>query len=165
MKKNSYFPLFVDLSDKTVLIFGGGQIATRRAASLARFQTQIIVVAENISEQMLKLKDELNNLTLICQSYADYDFESRLQNGDIPFYVIAATNLSWLNHEIAKLCRQYRILISNASASEECSVYFPAVVQGDNLTIGVVSEKKEHKKVMAFKARIKELLKGQEQKI
>lgn len=165
MKKNNYFPLFVDLADKTVLIFGGGRIATRRATALAQFQTQIIVVAERISEQLWRLKEESDNLTLICQSYAEYDFETRLQSGDIPFYVIAATNLTWLNHDIAHLCQQYQILMSNASASEDCSVYFPAVASTEDLTVGVVSEKKKHKKVMAFAAKIRELLKGQEQSV
>ena len=34
MKKNTRFPLFIDLKDKPVIVFGGGKIATRRVETL-----------------------------------------------------------------------------------------------------------------------------------
>ena len=34
----AYFPLFVNLNDRLVLIVGGGKVAARRAASLSRLR-------------------------------------------------------------------------------------------------------------------------------
>ena len=158
MKKNSYFPLFIDMKGKKTIIFGGGQVASRRAAVLLNFQADVKVVAEQMSERLWELNEKYENLTLVLQSYETYGFELELRHGSIPFYVIAATNLDWLNHDITDCCKQYHILVTNAGASEECSVYFPAVVQDEELTIGIVSEKKEHAKVKAFKAKLIDML-------
>ena len=37
MKNKRYFPLYVDLSDKNVVVVGGGTIATRRVKALLLF--------------------------------------------------------------------------------------------------------------------------------
>ena len=34
MKNKRYFPLYVDLSDKNIVVVGGGTIATRRVKAL-----------------------------------------------------------------------------------------------------------------------------------
>ena len=40
MKKTTRFPLFVDMKDKPVLVFGGGSIAKRRIGVLLDFLGQ-----------------------------------------------------------------------------------------------------------------------------
>lgn len=40
-----YFPMFVDLTGKNVLVAGGGRIALRRVTTLLRFGAAIRVVA------------------------------------------------------------------------------------------------------------------------
>ena len=37
MKNKRYFPLYVDLSDKNIVVVGGGTIATRRVKALLLF--------------------------------------------------------------------------------------------------------------------------------
>lgn len=34
MKNKPYFPMFIDLSDKNIVVVGGGNIATRRVKTL-----------------------------------------------------------------------------------------------------------------------------------
>ena len=43
MKNKRYFPLFVDLSDKNVVVVGGGEIATRRIKTLLYFTRNVTV--------------------------------------------------------------------------------------------------------------------------
>ena len=45
MTEYPYFPLFVDLSGKKILIVGAGSIALRRAETLAPFGAELIVTA------------------------------------------------------------------------------------------------------------------------
>ena len=45
-----WFPMFVDLSDKNVLVVGGGTIGGRRAAALARFCPNVEVVSPQVGE-------------------------------------------------------------------------------------------------------------------
>ena len=37
MKNKRYFPMFIDLSDKKIVVVGGGNIATRRIRTLLQF--------------------------------------------------------------------------------------------------------------------------------
>lgn len=55
MKNKRYFPLFVDLSDKPVVVVGGGKIATRRVKTLLQFTRQIHVVAPDLTAELTKL--------------------------------------------------------------------------------------------------------------
>ena len=43
--EHPYFPLFVDLSEKNVLVVGAGHIASRRAAAILPFAGRVTVVA------------------------------------------------------------------------------------------------------------------------
>ena len=45
MKNKPYFPMFIDLSDKNIVVVGGGNIATRRVKTLLSFTRNIRVIA------------------------------------------------------------------------------------------------------------------------
>ena len=47
MGEKLFFPLFFDLSEKTVLVAGGGPVAERRVKALLPFAGHIIVTAPN----------------------------------------------------------------------------------------------------------------------
>ena len=40
--EKKYFPIFIDLSDKKIVIIGGGVIAGRRAATLCELQSMSV---------------------------------------------------------------------------------------------------------------------------
>ena len=78
-----YFPLFIDISKKTFLVVGAGNISARRVLKLKEFGCKIIVVAKTISATIMDLEDE----KLILKERA-YDITD-IEDAD---YVIAATN-------------------------------------------------------------------------
>ena len=47
-KRMAYFPLFVDIKGKDVLVAGGGAVAARRVESLLSFGARVTVVAPEI---------------------------------------------------------------------------------------------------------------------
>lgn len=44
----AYFPLFVDLKDKNILVIGGGKVAFRKVLKLIPFEAKIIIVSPEI---------------------------------------------------------------------------------------------------------------------
>ena len=52
MKSKQYFPLFVDISDKKIVVVGAGKIAARRVKTLVDFGAAIVVVAPQISPEL-----------------------------------------------------------------------------------------------------------------
>lgn len=137
-----YFPLFVSLKGKRIFIAGAGKIAARRAENLLSFGAEVFVAAPECSEEMVGLlRDEKGKK--LCYRQREF-VESDLQGMDI---VLAATDNSALNHRITETCRKKNIPVNNASDQSECDFFFPAIVQADGLTIGVVSGGRDHKKV------------------
>lgn len=47
----AYFPLFVDLEGRQVLVVGGGKIAMRRVRTLLEFGCEITVVSPEVCEE------------------------------------------------------------------------------------------------------------------
>ena len=53
MKNKPYFPMFIDLSDKNIVVVGGGNIATRRVKTLLSFTRNIRVIAPKVTMEMM----------------------------------------------------------------------------------------------------------------
>ena len=67
----SYFPFFVDISDRECLIVGGGKIAYRKACAVLKYGAKVLVVAPEICEEFELLKKEytvLAQVVLLIQS-------------------------------------------------------------------------------------------------
>ena len=64
----AYFPLFVDLEGRQVLVVGGGKIAVRRVRTLLEFGCQITVVSpkcvRSCGEKVLWKKNDMMRRTL-----------------------------------------------------------------------------------------------------
>lgn len=52
MKTKRYFPMFIDLSDKNVVVVGGGNIATRRVKTLLQFTRNVTAIAPKVTEEL-----------------------------------------------------------------------------------------------------------------
>ena len=67
MKNKPYFPMFIDLSDKNIVVVGGGNIATRRVKTLLSFTRNIRVIAPKVTMEIRKLAQECGkNRRTIC---------------------------------------------------------------------------------------------------
>ena len=66
----SYFPIFIDMTDRQVLVVGAGSVASRRVGVLEKFGAAITVIAPNTSEEIRKLADS-RKIRLIEQTYEE----------------------------------------------------------------------------------------------
>ncbi len=121
-----YFPFFMDIKNKRIVIAGGGNVAFRKAEKLLPFEPEITVVAPAFCR-------ELQALDGICMKTGE--FEDSDLNG--AFAVIAATDSSELNGHIYRLCTQKNILINTVDDKDKCGFIFPALVKRGDITIGI----------------------------
>lgn len=149
MCKTTHFPMFVDMKNKIVLVFGGGKIAERRVSTLYDFGADITVVSTSFTEKIEEL--DVNKISLSfddwLKSYSLSDFK--------PFIVLACTNNSEINNRIYDLCKQSNIIVNLCDDPNKCDFYFPAIVRKDNIVIGVSSDGKCHKDVKNIAARLR----------
>ncbi len=148
---NTYFPLFINLKEKEILVFGGGTIATRRVKALLPCGAVIRVVAPEISEELKQLAEENQSLTLEYRKYKP----SELQKPD---FVLAATNDENINTIIFRECRHKGILVNVASDKEKCDFFFPGIVQQGDITVGITANGKNHKKAAEVTDKIRKIL-------
>jgi precorrin-2 dehydrogenase/sirohydrochlorin ferrochelatase len=123
-------PLMIDLSGRSVVIFGGGDVGARKAAFFCH-EADVTVISRSFSP----LFDNLS----IRRSFADV---SRMPDNELlnylsgAFLAIAATSEPALNDRIGARCRELGILFNNADGTGG-SVLLPAVSRGDQYLLAV----------------------------
>lgn len=133
-----YFPLFVQLAGKKIVVAGAGTIATRRIKSLLGFGADIHIIAPVISEEIKTLSEDAgNNIFLSERNY---------ETGDCTnvFWVIAATNNRKVNRQIGIEAKQNGAFATISDAKEESTVYFPGIAREGNVVAGITAGGKDH---------------------
>ena len=108
----SYFPMFIDIEGKHILVVGAGKIALRRVQTLLQFRARIKVIAKEIPKEQKEAFHLLvseGKIVLEEKAFEESDLTEAL------FLVLAATNVKKLNHEICMLCRKRKILANTAT--------------------------------------------------
>lgn len=153
---DTYFPLFINLKGRKIMVFGGGTVAVRRVKLLLSHGADVTVAAPRIAEELQELAEKNTNLTLEYRKYQP----SELQQPD---FVLAATDDEAVNTIIFRECRHKGILVNVASNREMCDFFFPGLVTCGDITIGVTANGRNHKKAAEVTEQIRVLLKGEKQ--
>ena len=132
--EKAYFPMFIDLSEKEILIVGGGKIASRRVTTLLDFASHITVIAPEIENQLQEYVN-VEKIGWIPRKYQRSDIPEHIR-ADI---VLAATDDAKVNAEIGRLCREQGICVNVADKKEMCDFYFPSIVKTEDVVIGIKS--------------------------
>lgn len=142
-KHTLYFPMFVDISQKNIIIIGGGNIAQRRIETLLDFAEHIQVIAPEVTDP-IKEWDDLGKIHWICDQYRP----ELLEGAEI---VLAATNDPQCNESVVRYCNENQIMVNTAHKKEACDFFFPGIVRSGNIVAGVTANGLNHKE--AKKAR------------
>ena len=148
MKNKRFFPMFVDLSDKKIVVVGGGNIATRRIKTLLQFTRNITAVAPKTTMELHEL-GKAGFVNLINRPVKRSDFT-------MAFMVIAATNDWKLNDEIYRVCKEEGIYVNVADDKSKCDFYFPGIYMQDEVVVGITASGLNHKKARKVRVAIQE---------
>lgn len=129
--KNQLYPIFLKANELDMLLIGAGNVGLEKLTFLLKSSenANVTVLAETFNDEVLTLIEE-NELT-----YKQKRFEaSDLENYSI---VICATNDAELNADIARRCREQKILVNVADTPEICDFYMGGIVSKGNVKIGI----------------------------
>ncbi len=126
-----YFPFFVNIENKEILVVGGGKVAFRKISTILEFGPKVTIIAEKFCDDVIEISKK-SNIKLIQRDY----FETDITNNNY-FCVISATNDEEVNNSISKECMARNILVNIADDIEKCNFIFPAVVKDKDIVIGV----------------------------
>ena len=148
-----FFPVFVDLSGKRILVFGAGKIAHRRISVLCQFTPELAVIAPDCLPEVEELAKE-GRIRLIKKPYE----ESDLEGAD---FVLAATNDHAVNDLIYEACKKPNITVNVSTDRSKSDFYFPGIARKGNIVVGVTASGKDH----AGAGRVSELMREMLEKI
>ena len=149
-----FFPLFVNVENKEVLIVGGGKIGGRKVQTLREYGANVTVYSEKVTEDTI-LEDE--NIKVVNRNVSHDEAEIK-ELVKKYFLVVAATDDTELNDRISHVCMNENILVNNVSSKTEMNAMFTAVVKNDEFQIGIGSYGKSCRRSKALKGKVQELI-------
>lgn len=161
MQERPYFPLFMNLEGKEIVVFGAGKVALRRVRTLQFFRTKITVITKEIPLELLK------DWEMLCRKGKIKIRKKAFEETDLSencFFVLAATDDLEVNEQIACLCKRKNILVNNASDASMCDFYFPAVAFSKDVVVGITGNGENHRDVAEKAAMIRKCLEKLDEK-
>ena len=150
MRNKHYFPMFVNLENKKIVVAGGGNIATRRVKTLLKFTRNITVIAPKMTAELQEL-GKIGQIITVFRPVKRSDFAQA-------YMVIAATNDWKINDEIYRICKQEGVYVNVVSDKEKCDFYFPGIFMQDDLVVGITASGLDHKKARRLREEIEKAL-------
>ena len=130
-----------------MLLIGGGKVALRRAETLARFGAELTVVAPEILPALTPLA------RCLLRPFRPEDVREGYR------LVIVASSDREANRTAGERARALGIPVSVADVKEESTFFFPAVIKGDGIVAGLISEGgQDHRLAARRAAEIREML-------
>jgi uroporphyrin-III C-methyltransferase/precorrin-2 dehydrogenase/sirohydrochlorin ferrochelatase len=127
-----YFPVFVDLDDRDVLIAGGGEKALQKLRLLLRTSARIRVVAEEINGDIAALASRPG---LVLE-------RRRFQASDVAgaAIVFAAGDDPETDRAVAAAAKAHGIPVNVVDAPRESTFIMPAIVDRDPVVVAIGTE-------------------------
>ncbi|CAH8193029.1 precorrin-2 dehydrogenase/sirohydrochlorin ferrochelatase family protein [Vibrio aestuarianus] len=127
-----YFPLFLNLNDKPVLVVGGGEVACRKVDALIRAGALVTIVSPKIEPYLLELVEQKR-----CQWVQNF-YSSELLTNDY-LQVWATTDNPSLNHQVHKDAKNSRILVNVVDDQPYCDFITPSMIERGRIQIAISS--------------------------
>lgn len=124
----NYFPIHLNIEFKTVVIVGGGHVATQKVASLLPAKANIVVVSPTLHDTLVPLVKS-GEIT-----WRDKEFEPR--DLDDATLIIAATNKTNVNDAVQEAAQHWQLL-NRADVQGESDFITPATVRRGPLVLTV----------------------------
>ena len=125
----TFYPVFLNLTERRCVIIGGGQIAEGKISKLLDSGAKIIVISPDAT-QGIRGFAERGQIELDLRKYQEGDLQGA-------FLAIAATNDRVVNQEIFEEAEKQGILLNAVDDMPRCSFIAPSVVEKGPVTVAI----------------------------
>ncbi|HPW68890.1 MAG: bifunctional precorrin-2 dehydrogenase/sirohydrochlorin ferrochelatase [Deltaproteobacteria bacterium] len=123
---NRYYPLFIDLTGKPVVVVGGGMVAWRKIEALCRAGARVRVIAPDVVEKIAQDA----GIEVVRRDYEPGDLDGA-------WLVIAATDDEETNIAVSRDAGSRRIFCNAVDQPGLCSFIVPSVVEKGPIKIAI----------------------------
>jgi siroheme synthase-like protein len=127
-----YFPLFMDLEGREVLLAGGGEKALQKLRLLSRTKARVTVVAETATAEVVAAA-ELGNVLLQLRTLRPDDVKGKA-------VALGAYEDPRRNAELSEAARAAGVPVNIVDAPDLSTVIVPAIVDRDPVVVAIGTE-------------------------
>lgn len=126
-----YFPIFIDLEGRDVLIVGGGEKALQKLRLLSKTTARLKLVAPEVSADIVDAG--IPQLSIIQRPFAEADLDGAA-------LVFAASDDAALDARVAAAARARGLSVNVVDGPAESSFIMPAIVDRDPVVVAIGTE-------------------------
>lgn len=149
----TYLPVSLNITNKKILLVGGGKVALEKITSLKRFTKNIDIVTEQADQVIID-----SGYPITYKSYEKSDLEGY-------FIVYACTNIRDKNMEIKRDCEDLGTLVNVVDNPKQCDFISPAIYKQENMTVAVSSNGQEVRRSIKWRNGIRDSITDGELKL
>ncbi|MCG9582621.1 siroheme synthase [Vibrio tubiashii] len=127
-----YFPLFIDLNHKPVLVVGGGEVASRKVDSLIRAGADVTIVSPQVEDYLAKLVANEE-----CRWVQGFYSEELLEKKYVQVW--ATTDNPDLNHQVHHDAKRKGILVNVVDDQPYCDFITPSIINRGRIQLAISS--------------------------
>jgi siroheme synthase-like protein len=124
-----FFPIYLNLTGKRVVVIGGGDVAERKVASLSGMGAEITLISPDVTAELLSLSKS-NAISWQKRSYVRGDCAGAT-------LVFSATDDPAISRAVWEEATTAGILINTADQPSMCDFIMPAVVRRGELAVAI----------------------------
>lgn len=124
-----YYPVFLDLRDRWVLVVGGGRVAERKVRHLLAAGARVRIVSREVAPTLGDLARS-ERVTVRLGEFEETDL-------DDVWFVIGATDDPALHHRLAEAARIRHLFCLIVDEPARCTAISPAVVARGDVQIAI----------------------------
>lgn len=128
-KKFPYYPIYIDIEDRHVVIVGGGTVCARKAETMMKYGARVTVVSPQLSDE-IEGWAAAGQLSVRRKVYEEGDLDGAS-------IVIASTDNACVNGRVARDCRRRHIPVNVVDVTHLCEFIVPAIVEQGSVTLAV----------------------------
>jgi precorrin-2 dehydrogenase len=128
-KRFPYYPIYIDIEDRNVVIVGGGNVCARKAETMMKYGARVTVVSPEFTDEIEQWARE-GMLSTRRKAYEEGDVEGAN-------LVIASTDDSAVNERVAADCRARRIPVNVVDVTPLCEFIVPAIIDKGSIQIAI----------------------------
>ncbi len=128
-----YFPIFMDIKKRPILVVGGGEVACRKIDMLLQADAEITVIAPSIKSYLMNYVQD-KKIRYISGCY-----RSDLLSEHEYVQVWATTNNAQLNHQVYHDARKAGILVNVVDDTPYCDFITPSMVNRGRVQVAISS--------------------------
>lgn len=130
MKKNfPYYPIYLDIEERPVLIIGGGEVCARKAETMLKYGGRVTIVSPEFTGEIEQWAAD-GKVTLRRKLYDESDLDGAA-------IVIASTDDRCVNGRIARDCRRRKIPVNVVDVTHLCEFIVPAIIESGSIQVAI----------------------------